>query len=65
VPTPVSNEVEAAPALRGEFIGDYFEGFARRGVAYVHYNANYRHVRLLGRGVPVAQQDNYLTVAHL
>ena len=63
--TRVSNETEADPVLLGQFIGDYFEVFARRGVAYVHYNANYRHVRLLGRGVPVAQQDNYLTVAHL
>ncbi len=63
--TPVSNETEADVALHGLFIGDYFEVFARRGVAYVHYNANYRLVRVLGQGIPVRQQDNYLTKAHL
>jgi len=63
--TPVSNETEADPFLRGLFIGDYFEVFAQRGVAYVHYNANYRSVRVLGQGVPIPQQDNYLTKAHL
>lgn len=63
--TPVSNETEADVALQGRFIGDYFEVFARRGVAYVHYNANYRLVRVLGQGIPVHQQDNYLTKAHL
>jgi hypothetical protein len=63
--TPVSNETEADVALHGQFIGDYFEVFARRGVAYVHYNANYRLVRVLGQGIPVRQADNYLTKAHL
>jgi hypothetical protein len=63
--TRVSNEPEADPVLLGQFIGDYFEVFARRGVAYVHYNANYRHVRLVGQGLPIPQQDNYLTKAHL
>jgi len=63
--TPVSNETDADPFLLGLFIGDYFEVFAQRGVAYVHYNANYRFVRVLGQGFPVPQQDNYLTKAHL
>jgi hypothetical protein len=63
--TPVSNETDADVALHGTFIGDYFEVFARRGVAYVHYNANYRLVRVVGQGIPVHQQDNYLTKAHL
>jgi hypothetical protein len=63
--TPVSNETDADPFLRGLFIGDYFEVFARRGVAYVHYNANYRFVRVLGEGFPIPQPDNYLTIAHL
>jgi hypothetical protein len=63
--TRVSNETEADVALHGQFIGDYFEVFARRGVAYVHYNANYRLVRVLGQGIPVRQADNYLTKAHL
>jgi hypothetical protein len=63
--TPVSNETEADPLLQGTFIGDYFEVFALRGVAYVHYNANYRFVRVLGQGVPIPQQDNYLTIARL
>jgi hypothetical protein len=63
--TPVSNETEGDVVLHGLFIGDYFEVFARRGVAYVHYNANYRLVRVVGQGIPVHQQDNYLTKAHL
>jgi hypothetical protein len=63
--TPVSNETEADPVLLGSFIGDYFEVSARRGVAYVHYNANYRSVRLVRQGVPIPQQDNYLTKARL
>src|SRR6266536_1223062 len=63
--TRVSNETEADPVLLGQFIGDYFEVFAQRGVAYVHYNANYRHARLVGQGLPIPQQDNYLTKARL
>jgi hypothetical protein len=59
--TPISNETEADPILGGFFIGDYFDVHLINGEAYVHYNANYRHVRLLGEGVPVPQQDNYLT----
>jgi hypothetical protein len=58
--TPVSNETEADPLLGGFFIGDYFETFAYRGTAWVHFNANYRSTQLLGTGVPVPQQDNYL-----
>ena len=46
--------------LLGYFIGDYFQVFARRGIAYVHYNANYRSVQLLGHGFPIPQQDNFL-----
>ncbi len=63
--TRVSNETDADPVLLGQFIGDYFEVFAQRGVAYVHYNANYRFVRLVGQGLPIPQQDNYLTKARL
>jgi hypothetical protein len=59
--TPLSNETEADPILGGFFIGDYFDVHLLHGMAYVHYNANYRHVKLLGQGVPVPQQDNYLT----
>lgn len=59
--TKVSNETEADPLLRGRFIGDYLEVSADAGRAYVAYNANERHVALLGDGVPVPQQDNYLT----
>jgi hypothetical protein len=62
--TPLSNESEADPILGGFFIGDYFDVDLIGGRAYVHYNANYRHVRLLGQGVPVPQQDNYLTVVN-
>jgi hypothetical protein len=59
--TSVSNEPEADPLLGGFFIGDYIEVSAEGRAAYVHYNANQRHVRLLGEGVPIPQQDNYLT----
>jgi hypothetical protein len=55
------NETQADPLLGGVFIGDYIEVAARAGTAYVHYNANYRRLPLLGEGVPVPQQDNFLT----
>ena len=58
--TPVSNETEADPLLGGGFIGDYIEVFAHAGTAYVHTNANFRQVPLVGLGVPVPQQDNFL-----
>ncbi len=63
--TPISNETEADPLVGGFFIGDYFEVFAKNDHAYVGYNANRRSVPLLGQGVPVPQQDNYLTKAGL
>jgi hypothetical protein len=63
--TSLSNEPEADPVLGGLFIGDYIEVFANGGKALVHYNANYRQVQLLGEGVPVPQQDNYLREASL
>jgi hypothetical protein len=59
--TKISNETEADPLLGGVFIGDYLEVTANRGRAWVHYNANERHVALLGEGLPIPQQDNYLT----
>jgi hypothetical protein len=58
--TTVSNETEADPILGGAFIGDYIQVDAVRGTAYVAYNANLKHERLLGQGVPIPQQDNYL-----
>ena len=61
----VQNEPDADPLLGGAFIGDYFQMAARAGLAYVAYNANYRQVRLLGTGIPVSQQDNYLAVRHM
>ena len=30
----------------------------------MHYNANYRSVRLVDEGVPLPQQDNYLAIRH-
>jgi hypothetical protein len=54
------NETEADPLLGGVFIGDYIEVFAHHGAAWVHYNANYRQIKLLGAGVPVNQQDNFM-----
>jgi hypothetical protein len=59
--TKTSNETEADPILGGLFIGDYFDVHLLGGTAYVHYNANVRHVRVLGQGFPVPQQDNFLT----
>lgn len=58
--TTTSNETEADPLLGSAFIGDYIQVDAVGGTAYVGYNANIRHERLLGDGVPVPQQDNYL-----
>ena len=45
----------------GTFIGDYIDVHLLRDVAYVAYNGNYRKIALLGQGIPVPQQDNYLT----
>lgn len=58
--TKVSNETESDPILGSVFIGDYIQVDAVAGTAYVAYNANLKHVRLLGQGVPIPQQDNYL-----
>jgi hypothetical protein len=66
--TPLSNEPDADPIyglLGGPFIGDYIEVAAHQGVAYLHYNMNYRRQALLGQGFAVNQQDNYLTTRHL
>jgi hypothetical protein len=60
--TSRSNESEADPVLGGLFIGDYIETFTDAGRIWVHYNANYRKVQLLGEGVPVNQQDNFLAL---
>ena len=46
--------------LGGTFIGDYFEVAANNGTGYVHFNANYVSIRLLGEGFPIPQQDNFL-----
>lgn len=62
--TTVSNETEADPILGGAFIGDYIQVDAVGGTAYVAYNANLKHERLLGQGVPIPQQDNYLVRVH-
>jgi hypothetical protein len=63
--TRVSNEPDADPLFGGTFIGDYIEVAAHRGVAYLHYNMNYRRQPLLGQGFAINQQDNYLTIRHL
>jgi hypothetical protein len=54
------NDTQADPTLGGAFIGDYIEVSAQDGHILLHYNANYRKEPLLGEGVPVPQQDNYL-----
>ncbi len=64
--THPSNESESDPLLGGVFIGDYIEVTARNNVAAVAYNANYRSEPLgLDDGLPVPQQDNYLSKAGL
>jgi hypothetical protein len=68
--TTSSNETEADPLLGGFFIGDYFEAVLIRHRLYVHINANYRKVPLVGGFLngpnqpifPVNQQDNFLIV---
>jgi hypothetical protein len=67
--TPSSNEPEADPLLAGIFIGDYMEAVLIQHRLYVHVNANYRKVPLVGGFLngpqpvfPVNQQDNYLFV---
>jgi hypothetical protein len=67
--TKSSNETQADPLLGGLFIGDYIEVVQVGKNAYVHYNANYRQIPLLGPAgppfsgsPPVNQQDNYLSV---
>ena len=68
---PQSNEPESDPLLGGVFIGDYIEGVLIKNRYYVHYNANYRQMRLLGFFEPLAsqfplnQQDNYLAITGL
>src|SRR5206468_13053960 len=59
--THVSNETEADPVNGGGFIGDYFEVAVHARTVWVHFNANYRQVPLLGQGFPIPQQDNFLT----
>ena len=63
--TARSNETEADPILGGAFIGDYIQLSVQGGHAYIAYNASYRHLKLLGEGIPIPQQDNYLTSKHL
>jgi hypothetical protein len=68
---PQSNETESDPLLGGVFIGDYIEGVLIKNRYYVHYNANYRQMRILGFFEPLAsqfplnQQDNYLAITGL
>ena len=60
--TPFSNEPEADPTFSdGRFVGDYFEVASIGRRALVHFNANYVSIPYLHQGLPVAQQDNFLT----
>jgi len=64
--TPFSNEPDADASPFGiGFIGDYIEVAVHGGTAYVHYNMNYREEPFLGRGFPIPQQDNYLSIRRL
>lgn len=53
--TRVSNESEADPILGGSFIGDYIEVFIHNRAVWLHYNANYRQIPVLGEGFPIPQ----------
>jgi hypothetical protein len=57
----VFSALVATPA-HGLFIGDYLQIDLNAGRVYIHYNANLRHVPLVGEGLPIPQQDNYLAV---
>jgi hypothetical protein len=71
--TSSANETEADPIVGGFFIGDYIEGVLIKNRYYVHTNANYRKVPLLGgfanepnqQVIPLNQQDNYLFITAL
>jgi hypothetical protein len=63
--TAISNEPEADSFLGGAFIGDYIQVFVNQGKAYLGFNANYAHLKFLGKGIPVSQQDDYLAVLPL
>ena len=55
---PQSNEPESDPLLGGAFIGDYIEGVLIKNRYYVHYNANYRQMRLLGFFEPLVRRSS-------
>jgi len=59
--TAVSNDPETDAFLGGGFIGDYIQVAVSKRTAWVHYNANRRQIRVRDEGVPVPQQDNFLT----
>jgi hypothetical protein len=60
-----SNQTGSDPLLGAFFIGDYIEVDAYAHEAWVHFNANYKRLKLLGEGTGVPQQDNYLRTAIL
>jgi len=62
--TPFSNDPDADPLLGGFFIGDYFDVHLLGGRAWVDFNANVHHMRILGTGLPIPQQDNFLIRTH-
>src|SRR5204863_5568496 len=53
------------PVLLGPFIGDYFDVFAKRGIASVHYTPNYQFVTLVAQGLPTPLYDSYLPRAEV
>lgn len=59
--TSVSNDTEADPFLRDEFIGDYPEVACQGNVGYLHYTANYA-AKALSPSLPITlrQQDNFM-----
>lgn len=63
VTTATSNNTDADWTFSSGFIGDYIDIDASAGTAYVGYNANLHNVKVFGdEGVPVPQQDNFLSV---
>ena len=63
VTSETSNNTDADWNFTSGFIGDYIDVAASGGQAYAGYNANLHDVRILGeKGVPVPQQDNFVSV---
>jgi hypothetical protein len=55
-----SHEPGDDPVLGTLFLGGYIEVFPEDDTTLVYYNATYVQAELLGKGIPVSQQDTFL-----